>query len=635
MKLIMFKFVGPLLALGAFLISATEFNPVLAQSAALNSGTLPPVADNIKKEKRLALVVGNNSYPNARLVASINDARAMAETLRKLNFDVVLLEDANQSSMNNAIGTFTKILSQSDAIGLFYFAGHGVQSDSKNFLIPVDAKITKATDIERQGIDIQSLLDKFSEKQNGMNILILDACRDNPFSDGGVKRSSGLAAVDGPPGTIVAFATAPGKVAQETGDHGAYTRSVLKHISEPGLPIEEIFKRVRSDVLRATNNAQVPWENTSLVRDFYFQAAKAGQGYLLTVATEELEWNRIENSKNLYDFVNFLQRFPNTKFDTDLLIKVNLVLSRMNPRPPTLVARDLPNLWRTTSTGVGVRTLNKYAGEYFKSPAVKSFQITNVQEGSMAANAGLLVGDIVLSINGKEITNFLDDRKWIGEIPAGEYVNVIVWRNHQKISLSGIAERASLNRILSDIALSYIADKNIERARLFVEYLANAGDMGGQRLLGLAYVRGLLGESKNYPIAAQWLAKAVKQGDSISAAFLAAIYIDPNTGISNNEEAFRLATFAASQGSPEGAAILAQAYATGVGTTKDIFLAIQWTKLAAYQGIPYGMYLLGVASINGEGGVPKDIDEAKRWLRQASELKFAPATARLKLLEGQ
>lgn len=146
-------------------------------------------------ENRIALVIGNNAYKNLPLTAPVNDARAMAQALGELGFKLTKLEDVGRPGMARAIRAFADGLKGPEPIGLFYFSGHGMQSKGKNFLIPVDADVTHEDEIELQGVDIQYVLDKFGDMRNGMNILILDACRNNPFAKRGVTRASGLAAI--------------------------------------------------------------------------------------------------------------------------------------------------------------------------------------------------------------------------------------------------------------------------------------------------------------------------------------------------------------------------------------------------------------------------------------------------------
>jgi tetratricopeptide (TPR) repeat protein len=243
----------------------------------------------VAPEPRHALVVGNAAYATAPLLNSVNDATAVAKVLEKAGFKVDLKLNASQKQLQDAVTTFGDRL-KSGGAGLFYFAGHGVQIKGRNFLMPVGADIKREDEVPYKAVDVQQVLDKMETAKNRVNVVILDACRDNPFA--GVARSNrssagGLSQMDAPIGSLLAFATSPGAVASDgKGSNGLYTQHLLANIERPGMPIEEVFKRTRLGVRLDSNGQQVPWENTSLEGDFYFfppsPTAKAGP---TTIAT--------------------------------------------------------------------------------------------------------------------------------------------------------------------------------------------------------------------------------------------------------------------------------------------------------------------------------------------------------------
>jgi len=226
-------------------------------------------------EERVALVIGNARYPSAPLRNPIHDASAIAERLRGLGFAVDLKADVTQRDMTRAISHFGRQL-KNGSVGLFYYAGHGMQVKGRNFLIPVDADITTEASVRSEAVDLDLLLEQLGPAR--LSVVILDACRNNPFE--GKFRSasgSGLAQVDAPKGTIIAYATAPGKVASDgEGSHGVYTSALLAALDAPGLKVEEVFKHVRINVARATASLQVPWESSSLTGDFFFRPGQTG-----------------------------------------------------------------------------------------------------------------------------------------------------------------------------------------------------------------------------------------------------------------------------------------------------------------------------------------------------------------------
>jgi uncharacterized caspase-like protein len=240
----------------------------LPSSAALRNLTINEKSD--PPLKKIALVIGNSNYKDVvRLKNPVNDAKSMSLALNKLGFEVTELTDASQKDMNRAIGHFGRKLN-ADSVGLFYYAGHGLQVGGKNYLVPVDALIDGEASIPTETVEVDSVLAQLTT--SALSIVILDACRNNPFERGSRSTAGGLAQIDAPKGSFIAFATSPGKSAADgNGKNGVYTTELLKQMSVPNLSIESVFKRVRANVARLTGDAQVPWESTSLVGDFYFQ----------------------------------------------------------------------------------------------------------------------------------------------------------------------------------------------------------------------------------------------------------------------------------------------------------------------------------------------------------------------------
>jgi hypothetical protein len=240
---------------------------VRAQQPQHNGGSAPMAT----KEQRVALVIGNSAYVSARLRNPANDARAMAERLKALGFDVTLKTESTRREMDRAIVQFGESLAKG-GVALFYFAGHGLQVRGRNFLLPIDAEISTEAAVRSEAVDVEQVLDQLGPVS--LSMVILDACRNNPFERRfrGIG-DGGLAQIDAPKGTLIAYATAPGRTAADgTGENGVYTRELLRALEKPGLKVEDVFKQVRINVSRETNDTQVPWEASSLVGEFYFRA---------------------------------------------------------------------------------------------------------------------------------------------------------------------------------------------------------------------------------------------------------------------------------------------------------------------------------------------------------------------------
>lgn len=227
--------------------------------------------EGARQERRVALVIGNGDYEQGRLHNPVNDARAIAQALRRAGFEVIAKENADRGAMYEAINAFGDRLKETNGVGLFYFSGHGLQVQGKNFMMPLRARITSERMVETEAVDVNRVLGEMDAAQARVNIVVLDACRHNPYARSFRSISRGLAQIDAPRGTLIAYATAPGKVAEDgTGQNSPYTAALVKHLAEPGLPIETVFKRVRVDVLNQTGNRQEPWEASSLTGDFFF-----------------------------------------------------------------------------------------------------------------------------------------------------------------------------------------------------------------------------------------------------------------------------------------------------------------------------------------------------------------------------
>jgi len=224
-------------------------------------------------EQRVALVIGNSNYQNAPQLANPdNDAQSMAQFLNSAGFEVVSATDLGQNDMLRVVQDFSAKVSARgpNTVAMIYYAGHGVQLAGENYLVPVDAKVSSQTELVNNSVRLVDVMSTLETIPSRMRIVILDACRNNPFpnvNDAG----RGLAIVDAPNGSIVGYSTAPGAEALDgTGGHSPYTQAFLDVAREPNVPIEQLFKRVRLQVNQTTSGAQIPWESSSLTSDFTF-----------------------------------------------------------------------------------------------------------------------------------------------------------------------------------------------------------------------------------------------------------------------------------------------------------------------------------------------------------------------------
>jgi uncharacterized caspase-like protein len=237
------------------------------------------LAEAYKDEKRYALIIGNSNYPKelGLLKNPVNDATDIATELRQSNFEVQLLTNATYIQIREAVRKFHEKLTngpKDQTVGLFYYAGHGVQYQDENYLVPIDAKVQFEDDIVRMCFPVQRMVLANMERSNSrMNIVILDACRNNPFP--ATTRSAaqtGLTEMKKARGSFIAYATAPGSVASDgSGRNGLYTQELLKALRKPSLTIEQVFKEVRMNVMRLSGDKQYTWDSSNIVGEFYFK----------------------------------------------------------------------------------------------------------------------------------------------------------------------------------------------------------------------------------------------------------------------------------------------------------------------------------------------------------------------------
>ena len=294
--------------------------------------------------RRVALVVGNGAYQNAPALPNPpNDARAVAEALRGLGFEVIEATDLDQPAMLDQVDAFSARLEGAEA-GLFYYAGHGLQVGGENYLVPIDARLQREAQVRLQTLPLQTVLATM-EVTVPTRLVLLDACRDNPLAQQlkrtmGASRSQavgqGLAEVRTAVGTLIAYATGPGDVASDgQGAHSPFTGALLDHIATPGLEVRQVLGRVRDEVLKQTSERQVPWESSSLRGEFYFRQPpppdpvaaappsppepnpSVEEHSIANFDVRQLDlgfWESIRDSRKAADFQAYLQSFPNGTF---------------------------------------------------------------------------------------------------------------------------------------------------------------------------------------------------------------------------------------------------------------------------------------------------------------------------------
>jgi Caspase domain len=348
---------------------------------------------------RIALIIGNSAYPGSMALANpSNDAKDMAATLRNMGFGVIEVIDSDRAKMLEAIERAGKNLAGKQGIGMLFYAGHGLQLDWRNYMVPVDAKLNSAADVPKQAVDIEAVMSVFKSSGNRMNIVVLDACRDNPFADGKAASGKGLAPQDAPTGTFLAYATAPGNVAQDgTGKNGLYTGFLLQELQKPTARIEDVFKRVRFSVRKASEGAQIPWETTSLEDDFVFNS---GIKKIVKLSDsekdkefniEKSEWDKIKDSKSADPFFAFVQKYPNGLLTQSAMSAID----RFNKAKTIAVADKSGQIIRSGYADVfrvgDVGEFVRYDGYSKREVSRRTNEILSIKDGIVTFSGGTLL----------------------------------------------------------------------------------------------------------------------------------------------------------------------------------------------------------------------------------------------------
>ncbi len=324
---------------------------------------------------RIALVIGNSNYSGNNFLRNpVHDAELMAQSLESVGFEVVLVLDANHAEMNNALVDFSRKMKEQNEAGLLYFAGHGIQLNGENYLIPIGAKFEDENEIRLRTVRVNDFLYTMENSNSGMNIIILDACRNNPIarsyrSAGG----GGLAIVNAPRGSYVAYATSPGAVALDgKGDNSPFTAALANAIRQPGLQIEDVFKLTRAQVLEVTDGKQLTWDSSSITGKFYFNgkpdqsAAVESNKPVLTLGGKKKsifspeDWNKVsallrksgadlrakeakagwllvKDNSDVAILKNFASRHPGTVEAGEALARADVITNAFNTRVITKV----------------------------------------------------------------------------------------------------------------------------------------------------------------------------------------------------------------------------------------------------------------------------------------------------------
>ncbi|MBT3534724.1 MAG: SUMF1/EgtB/PvdO family nonheme iron enzyme [Rhodospirillaceae bacterium] len=356
-------------------------------------------ADSVRAagQRRVALVIGNDKYASLPpLLNARTDARGMAEKLRGLGFDVILKLDASRRGFHRAIRDFSRKLRNAD-VGLVFYAGHGIQSEGENYLIPANAQIEVEDDLRFEAVEAGEILLAMRDAGSELNIVIMDACRDNPLPNRTRSATRGLAVTQVPTGTrgtALFYSAAPGQTAQDgpEGGHGIYTGELLKVLDQPGLKLEQVFKETARRVSAVTNGKQDPWFNSSITGDFIFNPVKAvatsvppparpnpNVGLMERRSAEMLFWSSIKDSSNPAAFQAYLKQYPTGPF----VPLARLKLEELKPLKTAALQPATPSVRPMLESYRALKTANVRA-----EPTVRSERRGQIRRGERVTVTG-------------------------------------------------------------------------------------------------------------------------------------------------------------------------------------------------------------------------------------------------------
>lgn len=622
-----------------------KFSPrvlCLALSAGLSLPALPTQAADANRnlsltrpaavsDSRVALVIGNSSYKASPLANPNNDARAIATRLRVLGFTVIERENLGVKQIGATLREFRSKLSPG-GVGLFYYAGHGVQVQGSNYLPAVDAEISSEEDVSLQSLEVAKVLQVMDEAKTRLNLVFLDACRNNPYARSFRAAGGGLARINAPSGTLISFATRPGSVASDgTGKNGLYTEKLLQAMEDTGTPIELLLKRVVSGVKSSSSGKQEPWMEGSIEGDFCFSSC-AGYGAATTtpipptappapakpassnaIALEVSFWESVRDGGRL-ELLAYVDKYPNGQF-------AGLAKSKLERLQRDLISqieaapRPYPNapLIRTLS---GLPILYAGAANSLKS----RLSAREAEELLALYRRDAERGDAPAQFSLGTCLNF-------GLGSAESHTDALTWYRRAADQNLSVAQNNVGNALLNGLGVAKDEAEGLRWLRL----AADQGNPVAQMNLGVVYLNGQ-GQPKDPARAVELLRKAVDQGLPGAMSRLATAYQQGLAVEKNETEGLRLMRKAAEAGDGYGQSLLGDVYRTGSnGQTVNHGEALRLYQLAAAQGQTTAMNNLGYLYEQGLG-TAKDRSKAVEWYRKAASRGLELAKNNLKRL---
>jgi uncharacterized protein len=595
-------------------------------------------------EKRAAIVVGNSDYPFAPLTNPHNDARLIANTLTELNFDVLLFYDVKKTAIKDLKDAIHTHLTGAD-MAVFYYAGHALQYDGKNLLLPVDTRTDSAKDVVADAMALNDFVDIVKDDPVGVKLFILDACRNNPAANQkGLQQ--GLAYTEAGSGQVlIAFATSAGEVAYDgTGINSPYSSALANALQKPDLDVYDTFRTVRGDVRQATGNAQIPWITGSIETRFVFKpkgsdADAAGTSAVVEasdgVSIDEILWAFIKDSQDPQDFERFARVFPNSGHAAEALAKGKVKVAALTERGlyingtlvSSSISADAPveasgeqaseefvfqqageravsetfRVWpnKLPDTDHGMKALVSDCDLYAADPNDPQRQVPGVSNGLVNVRDALRACAFALAA---DVSNPRLQYQFgrVLEI-AGRFG----WAEH----FYDLAGKQAYSAAL--VELGYMArigqgrDVDYKRAFDFYMKAAALGNLRARTNIGTAYIRGQ-GVPKLPEEGVLWYRLAASSGWANAITALGDSYRLGNGVNQDLPQAAALYKASADTGQIDAMANLGQAYATGAGVKKDMKQGLELLTRATDMGNQYAPFYAAMLYLKGDDNLRAD-----------------------------
>ena len=563
------------------------------------------------QENRVALVIGNSIYKNSPLKNPVNDARDMASKLRGLGFTVIERNNLVVKQIGSTLREFRSKLTPG-SVALVYYAGHGLQIKGDNYFPTVDADIAGEEDVPNQSLAMRQIMDLLGDAKTRLNLVFLDACRDNPYSRSFRSAGKGLSKENAPTGTLISFATRPGSVAADgVGRNGLYTGALLEAMENKGQPIEQVLKRVVTNVKAGSRNQQEPWTEGSIEGEFCFGGCTTV--VQVGVSDDRALWESVKDSRDVNDLNAYLRKFPQGLFAE---VASNRIKSMTQSSPP-VVNQPLPSGSSSSPVqpevsiadpndakaqfNLGVNFLNGSGGQIKNDfEAARLFRLSANQGNTAAQN---ILGNF-----------YRDGRGGLAkdDVEAARLFLLSANQNNANAQVSlGVFYRAGRGGLAKD---------DVEAARLFL-LSANQNNAAGQVNLGYLYDAGLGGLAKDDVQAERLYRLSANQGNAAAQNNLGVFYRDGRGGLAKDDvEAARLFLLSANQNNANAQVSLGVFYRDGRGgLAKDDVQAERLYRLSANQGNAVAQSNLGNFYRAGRGGLTKNMDEAIRLYKLAAK----------------